>query len=159
MAIEAARFRQIAGTFATGVAVVATGKDGQYHAITVNSFTTVSLEPTLLLVCLDNRSHALPVVIESGVMNVNVLREDQEHISRIFASRDEDHSLQQVTHEIGRLGAPILPGCLAYFECRVVDTLPGGDHTIVLGEVEDAQLGEIGMPLLFFRGRYGVRVG
>jgi flavin reductase (DIM6/NTAB) family NADH-FMN oxidoreductase RutF len=149
-------YRQVAGAFATGVSVVTTGRDGNFHAITINSLTSVSLEPTLLLICLDRNSRTLPLAEESGVFNINILREDQEHISRTFATRNASHALDEVEFELGALGAPLITGCLAYLQCRVVDQMEAGDHTILLAQVEQAHLGEEGPPLLYYRGRYGV---
>jgi flavin reductase (DIM6/NTAB) family NADH-FMN oxidoreductase RutF len=155
VAVDPTFCRQVAGAFATGVSVVTTGRDGNFHAITINSLTSVSLEPTLLLICLDRNSRTLPLAEESGVFNINILREDQEHISRTFASRG-NHALDDLEFEVGELGVPLIAGCLAYLQCRVVDQMQAGDHTILLAQVEQAHLGDEGPPLLYFRGRYGV---
>lgn len=156
MTIDPLQFRQAAGLFATGVLVVTTGKDGAFKAVTINSFTTVSLEPTLLLFCLDNRSRTLPLVTESGTFTVNVLRDDQEDISRMFAKSDSGYSIDDVDYELGTVGTPMIAGCLAYFQCRVQDSHVAGDHTIIIARVESAELGEEGRPLIFFRGKYGL---
>jgi flavin reductase (DIM6/NTAB) family NADH-FMN oxidoreductase RutF len=156
MTIDPLTFRQAAGMFATGVLVITTGKDGQFRAVTVNSFTTVSLDPTLLLFCLDNRSRTLPVLIESGTLTANVLREDQEYISRMFASSQSPATIDDVTYDLGLVGTPTIAGCLAYFQCRLVDTHVAGDHTIAIARVEEATFGEPGRPLVFFRGKYGL---
>jgi flavin reductase (DIM6/NTAB) family NADH-FMN oxidoreductase RutF len=142
--------------FATGVLVVTTGRDGQFRAVTVNSFTSVSLDPTLLLFCLDNRSRTLPTLQESGTFTANVLRDDQEHISRMFASSKSQATMDDVQYDLGVVGTPVISGCLAHFHCRIVDTTVAGDHTIVIGQVEDATFGAPGKPLIFFRGKYGL---
>jgi flavin reductase (DIM6/NTAB) family NADH-FMN oxidoreductase RutF len=156
MTLDPLVYRQVAGAFATGVSVMTTGHNGVFHAITINSLTSVSLDPTMLLICLDRNSRTLPLAEESGVFNINILREDQEHISRTFARRDTDHSLGDYEIEMGELGVPLIKGCLAYFQCRVAERVHAGDHTILLARVEQAHLGEDGPPLLFYRGRYGV---
>jgi 3-hydroxy-9,10-secoandrosta-1,3,5(10)-triene-9,17-dione monooxygenase reductase component len=156
MTVDPMTFRQAAGMFATGVLVVTTGSEGRFRAVTVNSFTTVSLDPTLLLFCLDNRSRTLPLLQESGTLTANVLRDDQEHISRMFASSTSEASIEDVKYDLGIVGTPTIAGCLAHFHCRVVDYHLAGDHTIVLARVEDATFGEPGHPLIFFRGRYGL---
>jgi 3-hydroxy-9,10-secoandrosta-1,3,5(10)-triene-9,17-dione monooxygenase reductase component len=156
MTVDPMLFRRTAGMFATGVLVVTTGRDGSFRAITVNSFTTVSLEPTLLLICMAKNSRTLPVMLDSRSLTVNVLREDQEEVSRIFASSAIEDGLDRVDWEIGLVGTPVIAGCLAYFHCRVEETHEAGDHIIVLARVEEAQLGEDGRPLIFFRGRYGL---
>ena len=155
MTIDPMTYRQAAGMFATGVLVVTTGQEGQFRAVTVNSFTSVSLDPTLLLFCLDNRSRTLPALQECGSFTVNVLRDDQENISRMFASSKSDATIDDVQYDLGVVGTPVISGCLAHFHCRVVDTYVAGDHTIVIGQVEDATFGEPGKPLIFFRGGYG----
>ena len=156
MTIDPMTYRQAAGMFATGVLVVTTGRDGAFRAVTVNSFTSVSLEPTLLLFCLDNRSRTLPLLQESGTFTANVLRDDQEHISRMFASSKSEASIDDVQYDLGVVGTPTINGCLAHFHCRVLDSHVAGDHTIVIGQVEDATFGEPGVPLIFYRGKYGL---
>jgi flavin reductase (DIM6/NTAB) family NADH-FMN oxidoreductase RutF len=156
MTVDPITFRQAAGMFATGVLVITTGKDGHFRAVTVNSFTTVSLDPTLLLFCLDNRSRTLPILQQSGTLTANVLREDQEHISRMFASSQSPASIDDVKYDLGLVGTPTIADCLAYFQCRVVDTYVAGDHTVVIARVEEATFGQPGKPLIFFRGRYGL---
>ena len=156
MTIDPMTYRQAAGLFATGVLVVTTGKEGKFRAVTVNSFASLSLEPTLLLFCLDNRSRTLPALQESGSCTVNVLRDDQEHISRMFASSKSEATIDDVQYDLGVVGTPTIAGCLAHFHCRVVDSHVGGDHTIIIGQVEDATFGEPGKPLIFFKGKYGL---
>ena len=156
MTIDPMTYRQAAGMFATGVLVVTTGKDGDFRAVTVNSFTSVSLEPTLLLFCLDNRSRTLPLLQGCGTFTANVLRDDQEHISRMFASSTSAATIDEVPYDLGAVGCPTIDGCLAHFHCRVVDAKVVGDHTIVIGQVEDATFGEPGTPLIFYRGKYGL---
>ena len=156
MTIDPMTYRQAAGLFATGVLVVTTGQEGEFRAVTVNSFTSVSLDPTLLLFCLDNRSRTLPVVLQCGTFTVNVLRDDQEEISRMFASSKSEATIDDVTYDLGVVGTPVIAGCLAHFHCRVVETHVAGDHTIIIGQVEDATFGEPGNPLIFFQGKYGL---
>jgi flavin reductase (DIM6/NTAB) family NADH-FMN oxidoreductase RutF len=150
-------FRQAAGMFATGVLVITTGTEGRFRAVTVNSFTTVSLDPTLLLFCLDNRSRTLPLLRECGTLTANVLREDQEPISRMFASSKSEATIDDVKYDLSIVGTPTIAGCLAHFHCRVEDFHLAGDHTIVIARVEEATFGEPGRPLIFFRGQYGLQ--
>jgi len=95
-------------------------------------------------------------VQKSGIYAVNILSEEQEELSRLFARKDPDssHRLDSVPHRYAATGAPIIEGCLAYLDCRVVDAVDAGDHTIFLGKVEEAAVSADGRPLLFFRGRY-----
>jgi flavin reductase (DIM6/NTAB) family NADH-FMN oxidoreductase RutF len=160
MSVDAMTYRRVVGNFATGVAVVTSGQPPDCHGVTVNSFTSVSLDPTLLLVCLDRASRSRGAILGSGVFNFNVLHEDQEAISRLFASKDRDGDWYETLGcTLGALGAPLIPGCLAHMECRLRQTHEADDHTILIAEVEEAHLAdEDGMPLLFFRGRYGRHV-
>ncbi|HEX2086507.1 MAG TPA: flavin reductase family protein [Solirubrobacteraceae bacterium] len=149
--ISARRFRDAIGSFPTGVAVVtAAGPAG----LTTNAVTSLSLDPVLLLVCFDNGSRTLPAVRESRRFAVNVLRSDQEELARVFASkRVAQEKFAAVTHELVD-GAPVLEGVLAWFVCELRQLVPGGDHTIGIGAVEQLGHDPDGEPLVFFRGRY-----
>ncbi len=157
MAIDTSLFRQVAGRFATGVTVITTGEGGRFHGMTANAFATVSLSPMLVLVCVDKTAHTYPVLHQSQVFAVNILSEKQEALARVFADKDsqDSHNLNGVSYHFGRTGVPLLDGCTAYLECRVVNQHGGGDHTIFVGEVEDAVLGEDDRPLLYYRSGYG----
>jgi flavin reductase (DIM6/NTAB) family NADH-FMN oxidoreductase RutF len=153
MAIEKNELRRVMGHFATGVTVITSIRtSGQLHGLTANAFTSVSLVPPLLLVCIDKKAESYPCFDESKVFTVNVLAADQEAISRKFAVTGGD-KFTGVSYRIGANGAPIIDGALAYLECRVTEKIDGGDHTIYIGEIEQAETKE-GKPLLFFRGGY-----
>jgi flavin reductase (DIM6/NTAB) family NADH-FMN oxidoreductase RutF len=153
MAIEKNELRRVMGHFATGVTVITTlRKSGELHGLTANAFTSVSLIPPLVLVCVDKKAESYPCFEESKVFTVNILASDQEAISRRFAVSGGE-KFQGIAYRDGANGAPILEGSLGYIECRVTTTVDGGDHTIYLGEVEQAETREA-KPLLFFRGGY-----
>jgi flavin reductase (DIM6/NTAB) family NADH-FMN oxidoreductase RutF len=153
MAIEKNELRRVMGHFATGVTVITSIRtSGELHGLTANAFTSVSLIPPLLLVCIDKKAESYPCFDESRIFTVNVLSADQEAISRKFAVTGGD-KFTGVSYRIGAKGAPILDGALAYLECRVTEKIDGGDHTIYIGEIEQAETKE-GKPLLFFRGGY-----
>jgi flavin reductase (DIM6/NTAB) family NADH-FMN oxidoreductase RutF len=153
MAIEKNELRRVMGHFATGVTVITSIRtSGELHGLTANAFTSVSLIPPLLLVCIDKKAESYPCFDESKVFTVNVLAADQEAISRKFAVTGGD-KFTGVSYRIGANGAPIIDGALAYLECRVTEKIDGGDHTIYIGEIEQAETKE-GKPLLFFRGGY-----
>lgn len=156
MKVSPQTFRAVMGTFATGVTVVTTvDGSGAPYGVTVNSFTSVSLNPLLILVCLDNRLTGLGCFMETGRFAVHILGDDQEAVSTFFASRGSDRS--RMIDRFSKFGLPVIEGCLARLECRLTDTLPGGDHTILMAEVESAQVAEDlkgRSPLLFFRSRY-----
>ncbi|MCH8065939.1 MAG: flavin reductase family protein [Chloroflexi bacterium] len=155
-AIEAADYRRIIGQFATGVAVVTTANDGLLHGMTANAITSVSLDPPLLLVCIDKAAHSHDQFTQSGRFTVNILAEDQQEVSKIFAatSEPEQGRLQGVAFHLGANGVPLIEGCLAYIECAVADQFEGGDHTIFTGSVEDATVARGAAPLLFYQGKY-----
>ena len=151
----AGRFRDAIGSFPTGVAVVTANGASGPAGLTTNAITSLSLEPVLLLVCFDNASRTLPVVRRSRRFAVNLLRVGQDDVARTFASkRVAADKFAAVTHTVAH-GVPVLDGALAWFVCELRDLLPGGDHTIGIGEVTELWHDEGGEPLVFFRGAYG----
>jgi flavin reductase (DIM6/NTAB) family NADH-FMN oxidoreductase RutF len=156
MSVDAITYRNVVGNFATGVAVVTAGSRESCFAVTVNSFTSVSLDPTLLLVCLTTASRTRAEIMRSRVFNINVLSEGQEEISRLFARSQDDSSwFDELGCTAGQLGGPLIPGCLAHIECQLDQTHDAGDHTILIAEVHNAYIALEDNPLLFFRGKYG----
>jgi flavin reductase (DIM6/NTAB) family NADH-FMN oxidoreductase RutF len=152
MAISKEEFRAAMGRFASGVTVVTLKCDNRPCGMTVSAFSSVSLEPPLILVCIDKRSSVHDHFKESNQFAVNILAADQEVISRRFASKDEDR-FNGIGYKDGTTGAPLLDGAIAYLECQVVHEYPGGDHTIVVGEVIHTNATD-GKPLAYFRGGY-----
>lgn len=151
--VDPRRFRDIMGSFATGVAVVTTVKDRTPEGMTVNSVTAVSLDPILVLVCLTRDSRTAEAVQHSGRFVLNILRHDQHDISNQFARRAADHFTGiQVQHTSD--GLPLIDGAIGHLVCDVARYLDGGDHVIVLGSVESGD-NFPGDPLVFYRGRYG----
>jgi len=153
MPIDSRSFRKALGQFATGVTVVTTRDAvGRPQGLTVSSFCSVSLEPPLVLVCLDQRSEVNPSLHSSRLFGVSVLAEDQESASRRFAEAGEGKfaGLPLLT---GASGVPLLPGALVHLECRLTAALPGGDHTIYLGEVLSLAVSP-GRPLLYHGSSY-----
>lgn len=153
MALDKAEFRSVMGCFATGVTVVTTrSASGELHGLTANAFSSVSLEPPLVLVCISKKSESYPCFEQSGVFTVNILEAAQEHLSRRFAESG-GNKFEGVEYQVGANGAPILGGVLAYLECKVAAVYEGGDHTIYVGEVQQVEA-RSGAPLLFYRGGY-----
>jgi 3-hydroxy-9,10-secoandrosta-1,3,5(10)-triene-9,17-dione monooxygenase reductase component len=153
MPVSKDEFRSAMSRFASGVTIVTTATEAQQPiGLTVSSFASLSLEPPLVLVCIDKRASIHDQLIEGRYFAVNVLAEDQEILSRRFASRDADR-FSGTGYAEGVTGAPILNDVLAAMECRIVHTYPGGDHTIIVGEVERATVND-GKPLAYFRGGY-----
>jgi flavin reductase (DIM6/NTAB) family NADH-FMN oxidoreductase RutF len=153
MPIEKNHLRQVMGHFATGVTIITTlNKAGELHGLTANAFTSVSLEPPLLLISVDKKAESWPAFEESKVFTVNILAEDQEALSRKFAVSG-GKKFEGVAYRVGANGAPIVEGVLAFIECTLYAAYDGGDHSIYLGEIQQAEIHE-GKPLLFFRGGY-----
>jgi len=137
MTIEIDFFRQVAGRFATGITVVTTRSHGILAGLTVNAFCSVSLDPPLVLVCVDLTSNTLPLIRESGIFAINILTSEQEHLSRCFATSTVDRyeHFCHASFHTAATGSPIIDGSLAFLDIRVVAEYPGGDHVIFLGEV------------------------
>jgi flavin reductase (DIM6/NTAB) family NADH-FMN oxidoreductase RutF len=158
MAVSKDEFRKTLGQFATGVTVVTVaGEDGQVYGMTANAFTSVSLVPPLVLICVDHSSRTHPLLSQQESFGVNVLREDQEAISSYYASSDRTHEIADglgVEYCASDGGVPLLSPCLAQIACRKVATHEAGDHTIFIGVAEQTEVSE-GKPLLFFDGKYG----
>ncbi|MFN0168293.1 MAG: flavin reductase family protein [Bryobacteraceae bacterium] len=147
------RFRRACGRFATGVTVVTVcDPNRQPHGITVNSFTSVSLDPPLILICIDLRTSILDHFRESSVFAINILEASQQELSARFASSIDDR-FQGVRWSLSDDGAPLLEDTMAGLECSVERVLVEGDHTIVIGRALRVWSRD-GDPLLFFASRY-----
>jgi 3-hydroxy-9,10-secoandrosta-1,3,5(10)-triene-9,17-dione monooxygenase reductase component len=154
-AIDSARFRQVLGHFPTGVTVItATGPDGP-AGLAVGSFFSVSLDPPLVAFCAAKSSTSYPKIAEAGHFVVNVLSEDQEEISRVFASKGTDKFSGIGYHHALGTGAPVINDVLAWIGCDIQDVHEAGDHYIVVGLVHEMEVGHEAGPLVFFRGGYG----
>jgi flavin reductase (DIM6/NTAB) family NADH-FMN oxidoreductase RutF len=151
--IDPALFRSVLGRFAAGVTVVtARDGDGRDHGMTVSAFCSVSLEPPLVLICIEHTTAMHEVLTTASQFAVNMLASDQEPIARRFAESMEDR-FDGIGYVRGTTGAVQLEGILAFLECNIVARYPGGDHTIVLGEVIAAAT-HLERPLLYYRGGY-----
>jgi flavin reductase (DIM6/NTAB) family NADH-FMN oxidoreductase RutF len=155
--LSSAVFRQALGRFATGVTVVTAERaPGQVHGMTANSFTAVSLDPLLILICVDRQARMLAVLERTQRFGVSVLKDGQRAISEFFALPEQDPEAERalgVRFHWTDLGIPVLAEALVQLTCRVRSSLVAGDHTIFLAEVDSAEVFE-GEPLLFFRGAY-----
>lgn len=146
--------RDALGCFATGVTVVTcVAADGRPAGLTVNSFTSVSLDPPLLLVCLHRMAASASALVEASHFAINVLQTGQQPASIRFAARDEDR-FGATPWSRGEAGAPILAESLSVFECERFAVYDGGDHHILVGQVVKASFDASLDPLLYFRGRY-----
>jgi len=151
--IDAWNYRRTCAQFVTGITVVTTLDSGGHpHGMTVNSFSSVSLDPPLVLVSIDLKNAILGHFISSSWFAINILAEHQEQISRRFSIAAENRFLD-VNWHAGSSGTPLLDGVLAHLECSVVRTFEAGDHTVLIGEVRRASHTE-GRPLVFFDSAY-----
>ncbi len=157
MGLDADGFRQVMGWLAAGVTVVTTrDRRGEPRGLTATAVCSVSLNPPLILVCIDQKADCYGAFLEAEGFAVNLLRDDQEPLSRQFATKDA-RKFAGIAYGQGVTGVPILSDVLAHVECRVRARYPAGDHTIFLGEAVHsvaAPLEDAGSPLLHFRGAY-----
>jgi flavin reductase (DIM6/NTAB) family NADH-FMN oxidoreductase RutF len=153
--IDSDLFRAVLGRFATGITVITTcDANNTPHGMTVSAFSSLSLSPPLVLVCIGNDATMGPVLGAADSFAVNVLSAGQEAISRRFAGK-VDNRFAGVGYSTGELGDPVLDDVLASLQCRIVARHPAGDHVIVVGEVVAGAAHE-GKPLLYYRGGYAV---
>lgn len=153
MPVTSDEFRAALGRFASGVTVVTT-KDskGEFHGITVSSFCSVSLEPPMVLICIEKTAGSHPALEESNTFIVNILPEGAASTSELFASLRDD-KFDEVEYTEGIDGVPVLANSLATLECRVKFSYHGGDHSIFVGDVESTGASD-GRPLIYFQGGY-----
>lgn len=153
VAMDLQQLRRVMGHFATGVTVITTmDKSGAPFGLTANAFTSLSLNPPLVLICIDKEVQCYSCFEESGVFAVNVLSEDQEKLSRRFATKGIEKFTDVKWHK-GHHGIALLDGAIGYIECKVVHSYEGGDHTIYVGGILNATASG-GRPLIFFKGKY-----
>lgn len=151
--MDAATFRSVLGRFASGVTVVTVcDEDGADHGMTVSAFCSLSLVPPLVLLCIDHDASLQEILLGASHFGVNILAAEQEAISRRFAGTDPDR-FEGLGFQRGKRGVALLDGALAHLECSIHTRYEGGDHTIVIGEVESASPSK-GRPLLYYRGGY-----
>ena len=145
------------GCFATGVTIITLDLEGEVHGMTANAFASVSIDPLLVLVCVDHSTRTHAHMHAKKRFGINVLGEDQRAISEYYArpARTHEHAEAEAGARFDRTkqGTPRLQGALAYLECRLHSSEDAGDHTIFIAEVEDVEVRQ-GDPLLFFRGKY-----
>ncbi len=156
--VDVAAFRRAVGHFAAGVTVVTTRVGNVDHAMTASAFTSVSLDPVLVLVCADKEARFRDAVLESGTWGVSILSVADRHAAEWFAMKGRPliGQMDRYPHHRDLTGAPLLDGAVSWLECRTHAVYDGGDHDIVVGAVLSAAEGDRdGVPLVHHRGRYG----
>ena len=153
--IDPDTFRAVLGRFASGVTIVtARDNNGQDHGMTVSAFASLSLSPTLILLCIDHAASMYPLMIDHPSIGINILSSSQEEYSRRFAA-EEDDRFDGIAIRRGQNGVVLLEDALAHMECRVVQHYDTGDHTIFIAEIDRAEpMAAEGRPLLYYRGGY-----
>lgn len=150
-------FRLALGQFATGVTVVTAERaPGRVHGMTANSFTSVSLDPLLILICVSENAQLLPLVKRQKRFGVNILKDKQRAISEYFAGTEESDGAENrlgIRYRWTETGIPLLEDALVHLACKVVASHAAGDHTIFIAEVESVEVSD-GEPLLYLRGNY-----
>ena len=157
MGVSQSEFRKAMASFATGVTVITVDHEGEVHGMTANAFASVSLDPMLVLVCVDHKARTHTHLHARKRFGVNVLAENQRAVSEYYADPNPDHRYAEreakARFDRTQHGTPVLHGALAYLECRLHTAQDAGDHTIFIAEVEDVVV-RAGDPLLYFRGEY-----
>jgi len=153
--IDPETFRSVLGRFASGVTIItARDADGHDHGMTVSAFSSLSLNPTLVLVCVDHTASMHPLMLEHPTFGVNILSSEQEAYSRRFAA-EEDDRFDGIAYRRGQNGVVLLEDALAHMECHVIRHHDAGDHTIFVAEIDRAEPAAAdGRPLLYYRGGY-----
>lgn len=154
--IDTRLFRDVMGRFATGITVVTVQESGIPHGMTVNSFTSVSLNPLLVLICLDKGAKTTEMLHRTGLFTANILSAEQLYIARRFSENgNENERFTGIDYHWSDAGTPVLQKTLANLTCSVKDAIDGGDHIIYIAEVLDLEYNEDNKkPLVYYRGNY-----
>jgi flavin reductase (DIM6/NTAB) family NADH-FMN oxidoreductase RutF len=153
-------FKSVLRRWASGVTIVTTRAGERVFGMTASAFSSVSLEPPLVLVCIDKKAHTLPAIVESGVFAVNVLAEGQHELASRFATEgNESLRFEGIAYRRGPSGAPWLRDTVAVLDCRVAAAHDAGDHWIYVGEVQAAEVAAEREPLLYYDARYCALTG
>jgi flavin reductase (DIM6/NTAB) family NADH-FMN oxidoreductase RutF len=153
MPIDDAQFKLAMSQFASGVTVVTTEHEGALYGMTVASFASLSLHPPLVLICIEKSVKSHDALAAAEKFGVSILSNDQGEVSGRFASKKVEDKFAGVAWTRGELGVPLLEGAICTLECRLHNLLPGGDHSIFVGEVVSARTSEE-KPLVYFRSGY-----
>ena len=155
MAVDSETFKQVLGSWATGVTIVTSQYGDLRHGMTVSAFNEVSLDPPMVLFCADKSSNTMGVIEQSRVFSVSILARSQEELSNLFANKQKEAvRFNDLDCTLGATGCPRIPGALAWLDCSVHEAVDAGDHVIYVGRLEEAEARDV-RPLLHFRGKYG----
>ena len=149
MPISTNKFKKTLGSFATGVTVVTTSLDNKSYGLTVNAFSSLSLDPPLVLICIDKKSESNKILRRSKIFAVNILHQNQKHLSKIFS----DSTNRNRFRDVKTTGSPIIANSLGYIDCTVKKIISAGDHNIFIGNIESLNNRNLD-PLIYYRGNY-----
>jgi 3-hydroxy-9,10-secoandrosta-1,3,5(10)-triene-9,17-dione monooxygenase reductase component len=154
--VDSSSFRTVMGRFATGVTIVTVSNNGKPHGMTVNAFSSVSLDPTLILICLERQTLTAAVIRQTGTFAINILTSRQKRLAEIFSEANNEASrFDNVSYGLSAQGLPVLKDTLGYLECVLRDEYDGGDHFIFIGEVVGLSLEkDSNAPLLYYKSDY-----
>jgi flavin reductase (DIM6/NTAB) family NADH-FMN oxidoreductase RutF len=158
MLIEAQAFKNTLSRWASGVTVVTTTKNGEWKGTTVSSFSSVSLDPPLVLICIANKLVTHDLLVDTGLFAANILNEEQTELGKLFAGMmpevEDRFTYGKWGWDTAVTGAPVLPSASGWVDCKIVHTYDGGDHTIFVGEVQAASASDA-PPLLYYNRHWG----
>ena len=152
MSIDDALFRRALGSFPSGVTVVTTVHDNAAYGMTVSSFSSLSLKPQLLLICIQSHLPTHAAILKSGIFAVSILAADQADVSQHFASKIPD-KFTGINCSTTASGIPVIANACATFACTLAHILPGGDHSIIVGAIDEVHVSDRA-PLVYHRGAY-----
>ncbi len=154
--VDVAQFKRALGLWASGVTVVSTRIGGLVYCMTASSFSSLSIDPLMVLVCVAHNARLHDLLMGSSAFAINILRDDQRHLADAYSrtGREPAEQLDLVETFDGPSGSPIFKECLAYIDCTMGSVFQGGDHSIVLGNVQAAGSDESGLPLIYFNRNY-----
>ncbi|MBX9804475.1 MAG: flavin reductase family protein [Alphaproteobacteria bacterium] len=156
MSVSEKDFRKVMGRFTTGVAIITTQHHGKPVGVTINTLTSVSLDPPLVLFCLGNKRMVYPAFFENPHCAIHILSTAQQELCKSFAHSSSQH-WEGINYELNQAGCPLIPHSLGILHCRRKDTYDGGDHTIFLNHVEDIHWEESPdekAPLVYYQGKF-----
>ena len=151
--ISTNKFKKTLGSFATGVTVVTTSLDNKSYGLTVNAFSSLSLYPPLVLICIDKKSESNKILRRSKIFAVNILHQNQKHLSKIFSDSTNRNRFRDVKTTTKTTGSPIIANSLGYIDCTVKKIISAGDHNIFIGNIESLNNRNLD-PLIYYRGNY-----
>ena len=147
------KFKKTLGSFATGVTVVTTSLDNKPYGLTVNAFSSLSLDPPLVLICIDKKSESNKILKRSKIFAVNILNQNQKHLSKIFSDSTNRNRFRDVKTTTKTTGSPIIVNSLGYIDCTVEKIISAGDHNIFIGNIKSLNNKNLD-PLIYYRGNY-----